>query len=186
MGRQDGHRIERRRGAGGNADWFGQSNDANGPDSDAAQSADIADSQSTWIETSVEGPGTVYFCWKLSSQEGDGVRFAIDSVNQTTRTSSFDWEERSFSVTGSGTHTLRWTYTKDAGGSGNDDCARLDYVRWTGDMPDPNGWGTITYAYDSAGRRIEKAYDGTTVMKYLYEGSSLIAEYDGDNNLLHK
>ena len=45
---------------------------------------------------------------------------------------------------------------------------------------------TITYGYDSAGRRIEKAYDGQTVMKYLYDGAHIIAEYDGNNGLLHK
>jgi len=39
---------------------------------------------------------------------------------------------------------------------------------------------------DSAGRRIEKAYDGQTVMKYLYDGGHIIAEYDGSGSLLHK
>jgi RHS repeat-associated protein len=47
-------------------------------------------------------------------------------------------------------------------------------------------WDTITYTYDFAGRRIAKAYDGTTVTKYLYDGGQILAEYDGSNNLLHK
>jgi hypothetical protein len=36
------------------------------------------------------------------------------------------------------------------------------------------------------GRRIAKAYDGTVVAKYVYDGPSLIAEYDGNDNLLRK
>jgi RHS repeat-associated protein len=45
---------------------------------------------------------------------------------------------------------------------------------------------TITYGYDSAGRRIEKAYDGQTVCKYLYDGQHIIAEYDGSGSLRMK
>ena len=36
------------------------------------------------------------------------------------------------------------------------------------------------------GRRITKAYDGVTVVKYLYDGDHCIAEYDGNNQLLRK
>jgi RHS repeat-associated protein len=53
-------------------------------------------------------------------------------------------------------------------------------------VPDPNGWQTITYTYDPAGRRIAKAVDGTTAVKYVYDGAQCIAEYDGNNNLLRK
>jgi hypothetical protein len=54
---------------GGDANWFAQSTDANGPDNDAAESGDIADSQSLWIETSVEGPGTITFWWKATAPD---------------------------------------------------------------------------------------------------------------------
>jgi RHS repeat-associated protein len=62
----------------------------------------------------------------------------------------------------------------------------VDYVRWSGSVPDPNGWQTITYTYDPAGRRIAKAVDGATAVKYVYDGDQCIAEYDGNNNLLRK
>ncbi len=67
------------------------------------------------------------------------------------------------------------------------DCARVGYrQRSPGRISGTTDWLTSTYGYDSAGRRIEKAYDGQTVMKYLYDGQHIIAEYDGSDSLLHK
>jgi len=128
-------------------------------------------------------PGIIRFYWKVSSQlGGDYVEFFIDSVRQARISGTTDWQGQSYTITGSGTHTLKWRYTKNGWGTGGSDCAWVDYVQ----SPSPTDWLTITYAYDSAGRRIEKAYDGQTVMKYLYDGGHIIAEYDGNNSLLHK
>jgi len=72
------------------------------------------------------------------------------------------------------------------------DCGWVDKVQWTGQVPPPpqgplpTVWDQLSYSYDPAGRRIEKKYDGTTVVKYLYDGSHCLAEYDGNNNLLRK
>jgi len=49
-----------------------------------------------------------------------------------------------------------------------------------------NDWDEVTYTYDPSGRRIAKAYDGVTVVKYLYDGDHCIAEYDGEDQLLRK
>ncbi len=46
-------------------------------------------------------------------------------------------------------------------------------VQWTGAGPEPETipmpteWDQISYTYDPAGRRIEKKYDTTTVVKYV-------------------
>jgi len=106
----------------------------------------------------------------------------IDTVRQDRISGTVDWQQKSYTITTAGTHTLKWRYTKNGGVTGGSDCAWVDYVQ----SPSPTDWLTITYAYDSAGRRIEKAYDGQTVMKYLYDGGHIIAEYDGNNSLLHK
>ena len=45
--------------------------------------------------------------------------------------------------------------------------------------------GTVTYAYDAQGRRVSKTVSGT-VTKYVYDGSRVIAEYDGAGQLLQK
>ena len=40
--------------------------------------------------------------------------------------------------------------------------------------------------YDASGRRIEKKYDGDTIVKYVYDGDHCIAEYNGSGQLLRK
>ncbi len=44
---------------------------------------------------------------------------------------------------------------------------------------------TITYTYDPAGRRIKKNVVGSYIVKYVYDGGQVIAEYD-DSTLLRK
>jgi len=51
--------------------------------------------------------------------------------------------------------------------------------------PDPTNWDTITYTYDPAGRRIKKNVVGSYIVKYVYDGGHVIAEYD-DSGLLRK
>jgi len=50
---------------------------------------------------------------------------------------------------------------------------------------DPSNWQTINYKHDLYGRRSEKKVDGYGT-RYLYDGPHVIAEYDGNNNLLRK
>ena len=58
---------------------------------------------------------------------------------------------------------------------------------WSGSSPeqDPLDFQTINYKYDLYGRRSEKKVDGFST-RYVYDGPHVIAEYDGNNNLLHK
>jgi len=59
-------------------------------------------------------------------------------------------------------------------------------VQWSGSPPpDPTNWDTITYTYDPAGRRIKKNVVGSYIVKYVYDGGHVIAEYD-DSGLLRK
>jgi hypothetical protein len=52
---------------GGDALWKGQASVTH-DGQDAAQSGTISDSQMTWVETRVVGPGSLSFWWKLSSE----------------------------------------------------------------------------------------------------------------------
>jgi len=83
-----------------------------------------------------------------------------------------------------GSRTLKWVYSE--GGSAEDN-AWVDFVQWTGPSPaqDPSNWQAIDYKHDVYGRRIEKKVDGYGT-RYLYDGPHVIAEYDGNNNLLRK
>jgi hypothetical protein len=80
----------------------------------AAWSGSIGDLNVSWIETTVEGPGTITFQWKVSSElGGDFLTFSIDGVDQPGRISGeVDWQSPTFNIP-SGTHLLRWTYAKN-------------------------------------------------------------------------
>ena len=103
---------------------------------DAAQSGDITDGYSTWLQTTVTGPGTLTFCWKVSSEGsssswvGDCLRFYVNGVEQTLISGSVDWQQKSYSLT-SGTHTLEWRYTKNSYGDSGSDCGWVDKVEFT-------------------------------------------------------
>jgi len=124
---------------GGDAEWFGQTSTAI-HDGDAAQSGDIGNSQTTYIETNISGPGTLTYYWKVSSEISyDYLRFYIDEVEQSGSISgTVDWTLRNHAIT-SGSHTLKWAYTKDSGFSSGSDCGWVDWVNCTpsGNVP-PN------------------------------------------------
>ena len=98
-----------------------------------------------------------------------------------------DWQQKSYSVT-AGTHILKWRYVRNSTGDGGDNVAWVDFVQWSGPSPaqDPANWQEITYKHDATGQRTEKKVDGYTT-RYVRDGSgSVLAEYDGNNNLLRK
>jgi YD repeat-containing protein len=115
---------------GGAANWFGQTT-APYFGVSAAQSGDIDDSQESWLQTTVTGPGTLSFYWKVSSEPGyDYLEFYIDGTRQATRISgTVDWTLQSYSIP-AGQHTLKWRYMKDSSVSRNSDCGWLDKVVW--------------------------------------------------------
>src|SRR5206468_2013939 len=113
--------------AGGYSFWTGQ--DAYAHDRiDAAQSGPLANNTTNWIETSVAGPLAISFWWKVSSQtNSDRLRFYINGVEQGNISGEQDWRWRTFSVDAL-TATLRWAYTKDAGGSAGLDRGWVDEI----------------------------------------------------------
>lgn len=115
---------------GGNAEWFSQTI-THYYDGDAARSGAVTHSQSTWLRTSVTGPGTLTFYWRVSSESThDFLGFYIDGVEQTSISGFVDWQQKAYSIT-SDTHTLEWRYTKDGSGTSISDCGWLDKVEFT-------------------------------------------------------
>ncbi|MEN6578918.1 MAG: RHS repeat-associated core domain-containing protein [Phycisphaerales bacterium] len=142
-----------------------------------------------WPKTTVTGSGHLRFRYKRSCEYGDEFTLFIDGSYRFGCNGAIDnsWTESSaWYITGSGTHTIRWRYSKNGSGSAGEDCVWVDYVRWSGTMPDAGPWGQIEYVYDCSGRRIEKKVDGTTELKFLYDGDHIIAEYDANDTLLRK
>ena len=97
----------------------------------AARSGGITNNQTTWLETVVQGPGTLRFWWKVSSETNhDVLRFLLNGVPLAGISGEIDWSWRSFDLP-SGTQVLRWAYTKDASGASGQDRAWLDEVEFT-------------------------------------------------------
>jgi hypothetical protein len=89
-----------------------------------------------WMQTTVSGAGTLKFWWKVSSGAGDYLESLIDDQPQQDAQISGgqDWDDRNYTVSDSGSHTLRWRYVKDSEdfSSEDEDCGRVDWVRWQG------------------------------------------------------
>ncbi|GFP29816.1 putative Ig domain-containing protein [Candidatus Hakubella thermalkaliphila] len=114
---------------GGNAEWFGQ-NSIYYHGGDATQSGAISHNQETWIQTTISGPGNLSFYWKVSSEAGyDYLEFYIDGVREDRISGNGDWHQKSYSVT-SGSHTLRWRYTKDGSVDRGSDSGWVDKVEF--------------------------------------------------------
>jgi len=130
---------------------------------------------------------TLKFWWKVSSDENDDyLRFYIDGSLQHSISGDTDWALKTYTIS-SGIHTLKWVYEKDYTDDDGEDCGWVDFVQWTGasPVPDSENWEQLDYKYDVGGRRSEKKIDGYAT-RYVYDGPHVIAEYDGNNNLLRK
>lgn len=111
--------------------WFGTKGlGADGVD--AAQCTHIGHSSTNSMSTTVTGPGTISFKWKVSSENGwDELCFLVDGAKRVSMSGTGgDWDERSYELS-SGTHTLTWSYCKDDSYSDGVDCGWVDQVIWT-------------------------------------------------------
>ena len=98
---------------------------------DAVRSGAIADSQTTSFQTTLTGPGTISFWWKVSSQtNSDVLIFLIGSSEQARVSGEVEWQQRSFAVA-SGSQTLKWTYSKNGSTSLGSDRGWVDQVQFS-------------------------------------------------------
>ena len=117
---------------GGNRPWLAQTTvTRNG---DAAQSGTVGHSQESWLETTVTGPGTLAFWWKVSSESSnDRLRLMVNGTQALQISGEVDWQPRTLDL-GSGTQTLRWRYTKNGSLVRGQDRAWVDQVAF-GQLP---------------------------------------------------
>jgi len=58
--------------------------------------SDISDSEESWMQTSLQGEGTVTFWWKVSSESGyDELEFYLDDVLKHSISGEVDWQQKS-------------------------------------------------------------------------------------------
>lgn len=112
---------------GGHANWFGQNTTWHYGGS-AAQSGAILDGQTSWLQTTVQGPGIMTFYWKISTQMSyDWFNWYLDGVKLEGWSGEGTWYRDGIKVP-AGTHTIKWAYVKNASGSGGSDTVWLDKV----------------------------------------------------------
>jgi len=106
--------------------------------SSAAQSAAIGDNASSFLQTTVVGPGTLNFYWKASCETPqsatvfyDNLAVSIDGVIKKQIGGEVDWTQETYAIP-AGSHVVRWTYTKDQNAIGGSDAGWVDKVEYTG------------------------------------------------------
>jgi len=125
---------------GGSANWFRQTATSY-YEGDAAQSGDISHSQDSWMQTTINGTGTVRFRWKVSSElDYDFLEFYIDGSRLDRISGSVDWREKIYTISISGSHTLEWRYVKDGGTDTGSDCGWVDKLEWVTTPEPPSPW----------------------------------------------
>lgn len=112
----------------GDASWTGQTQITQ-DGVDAAQAGDIGDNQSSTLQTTVTGPIKLSFWWKADSEaDFDFLRVTVDGVEPFAGISgNVNWQKKTITLT-EGSHTIRWSYTKDDSVSSGQDTAWLDQV----------------------------------------------------------
>lgn len=104
----------------------------------SAVSGDIGDDELSTLSITLEGPGTLSFDWRVSSEEGyDFLGVSLDGGASTRISGEQDWQAAEPIDIPSGQHTVSWTYEKDFSLSEGEDSGWVDNVDYrTGDSGD--------------------------------------------------
>jgi hypothetical protein len=152
----------------GNGFWYGEEQNYYYA-YDAAQSGIITDNQTSYLATTMAGPGMVSFYWSVSSDSNDYLEFWLDYKLKKKISGMFmypPWSNETYLLY-PGSHSLIWCYIKDASVSQGYDCGWVDKVVWT---PAPS---------------LAEALDNTSLTWYVagdinFMGQTLTSYYDSD------
>ncbi len=99
-------------------------------DGDAAQAAVIGDGEETSFTTSVTGPATLEFRWKVASeQNGDYLILDVDGTELQSISGVVDWTLVSVPLDAN-PHVIKWIYRKNATFSDSPDTGWVDDVKF--------------------------------------------------------
>ena len=124
--------------------WYGQY-ETNHDGIDAAASPSVSTGQQARFTTSVTGPGTLSFWWKVSSRTNSGIlALMIDNVTQTTPAAisgtTGGWSQIVVNIP-AGTHPIAWRYNRDSGAIDGENRGYVDEIKFI-----PDGFVEPTYA----------------------------------------
>lgn len=98
---------------------------------DCARSGSVGDNQKSSLFTVASGTGTLSFDWKVSSESGfDKALLLVDGRQIVNISGERGWETVSQPVSGTGSHSIEWRYSKDGSVARGNDCAWIKNVRW--------------------------------------------------------
>ena len=114
---------------GGFSAWIGQTTNTH-DGVDAGRSGVITHEEECYIETQVEGPGTLSFWWRVSSEANyDFLEFHTNGVlARRISGAGGAYTLQSFNLSEPLVYTLRWRYTKDDSVNAGQDAGYLDEV----------------------------------------------------------
>jgi hypothetical protein len=122
----------------GDKSWAGETSIAHDGTA-AAVSGGIDHNQQSFVETTVTGPGTLTFWWKVSSESRcDYLSFLSDGLVIDSISGEQTWQQRTNFVL-AGSHTFRWRYSKDGSVVTGSDRGWLDGVSFTPSLSTPTG-----------------------------------------------
>lgn len=122
----------------GAAAWTAQTNVTH-DGVDAARSGVIGNNQASTLSTTVEGPGTLSFWWRVSSEPNYDFLSLQDSKLGALASLSGEsgWLFRTVELD-AGSHTLYWIYYKDVSASSGLDAGFVDQVTFTPAVAPPS------------------------------------------------
>ena len=130
------------------------------------------------METTVTGPVQVSFWWKVSSRYQHYLSFKIDSQLQDQISTEIDWGQKTYSV-GSGTHTLRWTFTNTATSASGANAGWVDQVALDYLMASPQDtWYPQGYPggpFDPDTREYVLTNSGPSAIQWTVTGTNWLA-----------
>jgi hypothetical protein len=102
---------------------------------DAAQAGNLAGQQQSWVETTVNGPGSLNFWWKVNcSVTINHLDCVVDGVTNAAISGDAGWVPRSVLIP-AGSHTVRWQYVQNSFSSFTSQGAWLDQVSLLPGLP---------------------------------------------------
>ena len=98
----------------------------------ALQTGKIGNNQSTYLATTMTGPGTLSWYWNVSSEDGyDFFTVYLDGATQYRWSGQGSWTRNTLDIP-AGNHTVKWEYVKDDFVASGQDAGWVDYVTLSG------------------------------------------------------
>ena len=145
----------------------------------AAQSGAVGDNEVSWIETTVVGPGWLYYRFKLSSETN--ADYLLDKNGYEIGSGETDWKSQ-FSFINAGPHTIRWSYQKDYALASGHDAAWLDAVYFKPEAGASTPFELSTKLTQDTS--LELNVSGETNRGYVIEASTNLVDWESITNLI--